>query len=284
MNTPPEIMIAFNLDRALKLLSSEKSAPLAGGTDLVPGIHQQAKRFAAIERLVDITRIPELKQVNVKNSGTTIGAGVTFSEILTHPRLGSEYPLLTKAAATIGSVQIRNRATIAGNFVNNAPCADSVPPLLVYDAIVRICSLKKSREIPLQEFLLKPYKTQLQTGELVTEIFLPPPPQNFGGDFYKLGRRRGVAISRITLAVLLQTEKKKISGLRIAAGAVTPIGRRFYDIEHQNVGTEISAAGLKFLAVNVGKAILEETGWRWSSPYKLPVTQQIVYQILCKLT
>jgi len=278
-----EVIIASNLEQALQWLSRPKSAPIAGGTDLVPGFHQQVRRFSSLRTLVDINHIPELRRIQIQKSGTSVGATVTFSEILQHPRLATAYPLLAQAAATLGSVQIRNRATLAGNFINNAPCADSVPPLLVYNAIVRIRSLQNSREIPLQEFLRAPYQTQLQPGELVIEIFLPAAPYHYQGEFYKLGRRHGVAISRITLAVLLQAEGSTLTDLRMAAGAVTPIGRRFYTLEEQYKGKKVSDREIKLLATDFGRAILEETGWRWSSPYKLPVTQQLVYHIFQKL-
>ena len=286
MTTNPDLLISKDIEEVLDILAGEKekAAPIAGGTDIIPGFHQKAKRFAGLRILIDINQIPDLKKIRITNSGAAIGAAVTFADILGHKKLAMHYPLLAKAASTIGSVQIRNRATIAGNFVNNAPCADSVPPLLVYDARIRIRSRNKERELSLSEFLLKPYRTQLQPDELVTEILLPVAPRGYRGDFYKLGRRRGVAISRITLAVLLHIRSDRINDIRLASGAVTPIGKRFYDLESASAGKKISPESLKTISIEFGKAILQETGWRWSSPYKLPVTQQMVYQILQKLT
>ena len=286
MTTSPDLLISKDIGEVLDILAGEKekAAPIAGGTDIIPGFHQKANRFAGLRILIDINQIPDLKKIRITNSGASIGAAVTFADILGHQKLGTHYPLLAKAASTIGSVQIRNRATIAGNFVNNAPCADSVPPLLVYDARIRIRSRNKERELSLSEFLLKPYRTQLQPDELVTEILLPVAPRGYRGDFYKLGRRRGVAISRITLAVLLHIRSDRINDIRLASGAVTPIGKRFYDLESASAGKKISPEFLKTISIEFGKAILQETGWRWSSPYKLPVTQQMVYQILQKLT
>ena len=286
MTTSPDLLISKDIGEVLDILAGEKekAAPIAGGTDIIPGFHQEANRFAGLRTLIDINQIPDLKKIRITNSGASIGAAVTFADILGHQKLATHYPLLAKAASTIGSVQIRNRATIAGNFVNNAPCADSVPPLLVYDARIRIRSRNKERELSLSEFLLKPYRTQLQPDELVTEILLPVAPRGYRGDFYKLGRRRGVAISRITLSVLLQIRSDRVNDMRLASGAVTPIGKRFYDLESASAGKKISPESLKTISIEFGKAILQETGWRWSSPYKLPVTQQMVYQILQKLT
>ncbi len=257
--------------------------PIAGGTDFIPGLHQDSQRFNRVKKLVDISSLTELRQIRKTKTGLLIGAAVTFSDIEKDKIILKEYPLLAKAVSTIGSRQIRNRATIAGNFVNNAPCADSVPILLVYKAKIKIRTANKSRTIGLEDFLIKPYRTQLQPGELVTEILLPPPPAGFRGDFYKLGRRRGVAISRITLAVLLKEKNRKIEAIRIAAGAVTPIGKRFPELEAMATSMEISDHNLQELSRKLGEQILAQTGLRWSSPYKLPVTQQMFYQLLKKL-
>ncbi len=280
------LTIARQTDEVLQLLSRQtrKTRVIAGGTDIIPGLRQEAGRFRNIKHLIDINHIPDLKSIRSVNRGISIGAAVTFGEILRNGPLAAKYPLLVSAASTIGSLQIRNRATLAGNFVNNAPCADSVPPLLVYNAWLRIRSLSGDRKIQLSDFLVRPYHTRLQPAELVTEIVLPPAPPGYTGEFYKLGRRRGVAISRITLAVLVKLSGRQLADIRLASGAVTPIGRRFMELESRVRGEKISAAFLKQLAAEMGQEILRETGLRWSSPYKLPVVQQVCYQLLVKLT
>lgn len=271
-----------DLGEALGILAEGNEAfkPLAGGTDIVPGLQQGSRRFTGIQKLVDIHHLPELNGIRETETGISIGAAVNFSTIQQNSLVRKNYPLLAKAVSTIGSVQIRNRATIAGNFVNNAPCADSVPPLLVYNAEIKIQSAEGKRKLRLEEFLIKPYHTQLHPDELVTEIVLPAPPSGYRGDFYKLGRRRGVAISRITLAVLLKIEQEIIEDIRIAAGAVTPIGKRFRKLEAFARGKSATPDFLKELAQKLGGQVLEATGLRWSTPYKLPVTQQMFYQLL----
>ncbi len=274
-----------NLQEALQMLSEygETARPIAGGTDILPGFHINSRRFRDIKTLVDISNLPEITAIREANGGVYIGGAVTFTDIVKHPLIREKYPMLADAAAQIGSVQIRNRATLAGNFVNNAPCADSVPPLLVYDARVTVRSLRGERHQPLGEFLLKPYRTQLQPDEMVTEVFLPPLPAGFRGEFYKLGRRRGVAISRITLAVLVKMDQRVIEDIRIASGAVTPIGARFPELEAQARGKTAEADFLKELAIQLGEQILQRTGLRWSSAYKLPVVQQVFYQLLRRI-
>lgn len=256
---------------------------LAGGTDIIPGFHINSRRFRDVRTLIDISGLPELTAIEKRDGAVYIGAAATFSALAKHPLVQTHYPLLAQAATQIGSVQIRNRATVAGNFVNNAPCADSVPPLLVYDARIVLQSKTESKELPLQDFLLKPYRTQLQADEIVKEIILPVPSPDLRGEFYKLGRRRSVAISRITLAVLLQTEADVIREIRIASGAVTPIGKRFPQLEKMATGQKADSDFLKELAIKLGEEVLNVTGLRWSTAYKLPVLQQTFYQMLKRL-
>lgn len=279
------VVISRTIDDTIRILGSDpaRSRVIAGGTDIIPGLQQGARRFRNIKQLVDINHIPELRSILFSGKGASLGAAVTFSDIISNPLLERHYPVLVKAARTIGSVQIRNRATLAGNFINNAPCADSVPALLVYEATLRIQSSEVIREVPLADFLTRPYQTRLQPGELVTEILLPSIRLDYQGDFYKLGRRRGVAISRITLAILLKRSGKTIKDIRIASGAVTPIGKRFIRLETETRKKKITPALVQHLAVELGKEILNETGLRWSTPYKLPVVQQVCHQLLLKL-
>jgi len=283
MIRPLEITLPGDLNEALSVLSKNENAGIiAGGTDVVPGLRQGSGRFENTSLLIDINRIKELKGISISKRGISIGAGETFSSIIADPVVKKELPLLVKACGTIGSMQIRNRATIAGNFVNNAPCADSVPALLAYDTLIEITSLDGKRELFLREFLKSPYKTQLKKGEIVTKIIVPIPEKEYKYDFYKLGRRRAVAISRITLALLIHMEGNLINEIRIASGAVTPIGARFSELEKFAQGKSVNEKLLKDISSGLGKNILDITGLRWSSEYKLPVVQQVFYEMLHK--
>ena len=212
----------------------------------------------------------------------SIGCAITFSEIDKSEIINKYFPLLAKAAQTVGSLQIRNKATVVGNFVNNAPCADSVPPLLVYNASIKIVSPENEKIIPLNEFLLNPYETQLKKNECVTEIRIPILTNNFVGDFYKLGRRSAISISRISLAFLLFQENKIIKEFRVASGAITPIGKRVFELENFFIGQEANRETFIQMASKLGEQILKTTGLRWSTSYKLPVVQQMFYQLLEK--
>ncbi|MCE1187519.1 MAG: FAD binding domain-containing protein [Ignavibacteria bacterium] len=276
-----EVLAPKTIQEALQLISGNPRAKiLAGGTDVITGFHQGSSRFIDTTTLIDINHIPEMHAITETDSHIVIGAGTPFTHIVENPGVIKYFPLLAESCSVIGSLQIRNRATIGGNFINNAPCADSVPALLVYEAKIRIQSAISDREMPLADFLVKPYKTQLKPDEIVTEVILTKFDDGYKGNFYKLGRRRGVAISRLTIAVFGKVENDIITDIRIASGAVTPIGMRIAELEQKLIGKPANDDSLKEAAIELGKIILEKTGIRWSAPYKLPVMQQVCYQQL----
>ncbi len=280
-----EILMPKSVDEVCRLIRDNNglSKIIAGGTDIIPGFHIESPRFENIERLIDINNVDELKSVSIDNNIITIGSAITFSEIISSQILSEKLPLLVKASKTIGSTQIRNRATLGGNFINNAPCADSVAPLLVYDSEVKIKSFTAERIMKLQDFLVKPYGTRLKPDEIVSQIIVPVPAKSFRGDFYKLGRRRAVSISRISLAILLDVDNGLINQIKIASGAVTPIGTRFYDVELFAKGKNFTDESMKEISIKLGERILQVSGVRWSSEYKIPVVQQVCYQLLKKI-
>jgi CO/xanthine dehydrogenase FAD-binding subunit len=280
-----EILSPGSVNEVVELLSKNNPGTkvIAGGTDIIPGFQIDSKRFCNIEYLIDLAGVDDLKSISESDDEVTIGAACTFTEISRNKIIKGNLPLLSEAANAIGNPQIRNRATIAGNFINNAPCADSVPPLLVYDALLEKISNEGKQRTSLEETLLVPYQTTVKLNEIVTKIIIPKRRKNYYGTFYKLGRRRGVAISRITLALLLLVEDDKIKDIKIASGAVTPIGMRLRELEESCIGKYPGEKLFKEISKNLGKKILDVTGLRWSSHYKVKVVQQMLYQLLEKL-
>jgi len=280
-----EILSPDSIKEVVDILSKSNTGTrlLAGGTDIIPGFQIDSKRFRGIECLIDLAGVDELKTISESDDKVTIGAACSFTEISRNKIVTDNFPLLSEAANAIGNPQIRNRATIAGNFINNAPCADSVPPLLVYDALLEKISNEGKQRTSLEETLLVPYQTSVKPNEVVTKIILPKRRKNYYGTFYKLGRRKGVAISRITLALLLLVEDDKIKDLKIASGAVTPIGMRLRELEESCIGKSPGKQLFEEVSRNLGKKILDVTGLRWSSHYKVKVVQQMLYQLLEKL-
>ncbi len=262
---------------------SLKCCIIAGGTDVITGIRNESNRFSKLDYILDLKNIPEVHNIEEYENFYLIGAFVTFSQIIDNEKIKNEYPLLIDAVKRIGNLQVRNRATIGGNIVNCAPCADSVPPLLVYDAKVIIKSKDEEKELLLSDFLICPYKTKLKSNEVLCYIKIPKNNEKLNGTFVKLGKRRGVAISRISLAILLKTNGKVLQTIKFASGAITPIASRFYEIEQKFVGKEFNDSEIKEFTHAVASEILSKTGIRWSYPYKLPVFQQLLFCEIKKL-
>ncbi len=190
---------------------------LAGGTDLL--VRLKSGRITP-EAVIDIKGIPDLQGGIQQTNDSLIIAGLTLMAVLeSDPLIKNLFPALAEAVHNVGSVQIRNRATIAGNICNASPAADSAPALLIYNAQVNCISPRGERLVPLHQFISSPGRTALAADELVKEIVLPIPPANQAAAFYRLTRRKGVDLATINLCCQVST-----TGLtRFALGAVGPV-------------------------------------------------------------
>jgi xanthine dehydrogenase iron-sulfur cluster and FAD-binding subunit A len=188
----------------------------AGGTDVIVRLRHGQMRPSA---LIDLKRVRELSDLpEVHGASVRIGARVTMTTLLGDERIRRWFPALIEAAAVVGSVQIRNRATLVGNVCNASPAADTVPVLMVHGATVNISGRSHERRTPLSEFFVGPGRTVLQHGEIVTSLDLPIPAGVHGAAFGRLTRRRGVDLATINLSVLLEAGR----AARLAFGAVAP--------------------------------------------------------------
>lgn len=257
---------------------------IAGGTDLLIKIRKEDKKLQSADHIIDIHDIPELQQFTKENGTFIIGACCTHSEISKNQVIREHFPVLKMAVDKIGSLQIRNVATIGGNICNLAACADSIAPLLTYDAKVRLCSPKRERIVPLDNILLKPYITDVHNDEILTHILLQISDSTWKYTFYKLGRRSGVSISRLSYAVMLKSENGVIRDIRFAFGALFSVPKRLYDLEKELVGQAISEHLWKETSRKVAQKIIDETGIRWSTHYKIPAIQQLLFASLTNLT
>ena len=197
---------------ALAALAARPDAvPVAGGTDLMVELNARRLRPAA---LLDLSRVDELGTWRHENGKVFLGAGMTFARI---ERELTEFPPLVQAARSVGSRQIRSRATIGGNVVTASPAGDSLPVLAVSEAEVVAASVEGVRRIPLAEFLVGPKRTALARGELV--LGLEWRPVRGGGSFAKVGVRNAMVIA--IASVCLQHDNEA-AGVRLALGSVGP--------------------------------------------------------------
>ena len=193
-----------------------RAQPLAGGTDLLVEIKEQLRRADCV---VNIKRIPGISALRFSpDAGLQIGALVTAREIELSQFILKHYISLAQAARELGSIQVRNRATIIGNVCRASPSADTLPPLIADGAIAKIYGPGGERSVLLEEFFEGPGKTSLKADELVTEIVVPPPPPHTGKVYIKHGRRKAMELATVGVAVSLTLD----SDVRIVLGAVAP--------------------------------------------------------------
>ncbi|MGZ6312279.1 MAG: FAD binding domain-containing protein [Candidatus Limnocylindrales bacterium] len=170
---------------------------LAGGTDLIIRLRDGTLQPGVV---VDLKRIPVLRPAIREGDGRiSISAGTVMTDLIEDERVRRYFPALVEAAAVVGAVQIRNRATLAGNICNASPAADTSPPLLVYGAEVVASGPAGTRRIPLDDFFVRSGQTTLQRGELVSAIELPVPRLRMGAVHLRRTRRRGHDLASVTL-------------------------------------------------------------------------------------
>lgn len=200
---------------------------LAGGTDLVIGFRDGSIRPKLV---IDLKRVDELRPA-IRRTGETISisASTVMTDIVEDAGIQQHFPALVEAAQVVGSVQIRNRATLAGNICNGSPAADTAPPLLVFDATVVIAGPKGTRRMPIDDFIVGPGKTALERGELLSAIDLVVPDPPIGSAYTRLTRRWGTDLASITLGCAVD----QAGTTRLSYGSVGP--RAFLVIDESGV-------------------------------------------------
>ncbi|HXG53678.1 MAG TPA: xanthine dehydrogenase family protein subunit M [candidate division Zixibacteria bacterium] len=195
---------------------------LAGGTDLVIAMKEKG---LLPKYVVDLKRIPGLTGIQENgDGGIVIGALTTMREIETSPLLRRKYPFLAQSAAEVGSIQIRNRATVGGNMANATPSADVAPSLIALDAQVTIAGADGERSLPLEEFFRGPGQTVMRPEEILTAITIPKSAPGLVGEYIKFSPRDMMDLAYVGVAVAfaLEAGERRCTGVRIVLGAVAP--------------------------------------------------------------
>lgn len=219
---------------------------LAGGTDLLVEIKEHLRRVKCV---VNIKRIPGLDAISFDAvTGLRFGALTTARAIELHADVARHYPGLTQAVRELGSIQVRHRATVAGNICRASPSADTLPPLIADGASVVIGDGNRSRALLLEAFFTGPGKTSLQPGELVLAIHVPAPPPapaRTGRAYLKHGRRKAMELATVGVAVSLTLDPSHVcTQARIALGAVAPTPIRARAAEAALEGQRLDPAAI----------------------------------------
>ncbi len=224
-----EYIRAQSLEDALRLLAEHgpEARVLAGGTDL---LLEMRGGKSSPHYLIDISRLAELRGIRVTEEaygeGLAIGATTTVREVETSPLLVGGYRVLAQAAGTLGSVQVRNQATIGGNVCHAAPSADTAPALLVLDALAEIAGPEGREKVPLDQFFQGPGQTALGPDWILVSLHLPRPAAGTGGAYIKHSLRRAMDLAFVGVAALVSVADGSLEKVRIALGAVAPTPMR----------------------------------------------------------
>ena len=225
------------LQQALYLAADPIKTVIAGGTDVFPSTQEGRPALP----MLDVAAVPELRQIGRVHGAYRFGAAVTWTEVI-KADLPPAFDCLKLAAREVGSVQIQNAGTIAGNLCNASPAADGVPPLLALDAKVETASAATGiRTLPLSSFITGPRQTALRPDELVTAIIVPDPGALAGSSFQKLGSRKYLVISIAMVAAIVELDAGGlIRTARIAVGSCSAVAQRLPELERDCIGKAVS--------------------------------------------
>jgi carbon-monoxide dehydrogenase medium subunit len=219
--------------------SQGDSVFIAGGTDLLVQIKEGKIRP---RRVIDVKGIHEMDGLSGPGDELSIGSLTTIRTLETSPVTGEKGALLAQAAARLGSVQVRTRATIGGNLCNASPSAEMAPALLALDAQAEVYGKTGTRTIGMDEFFRGPGVTNLGDGEILTSLKIPLAPKRQGSVYYKLSARNAMDLAFVSVAVLLGLDgDEKIAKARVALGAVAPTPIRVPSVEKLLEGHVLSA-------------------------------------------
>lgn len=193
---------------------------LAGGTDVLV---QLRSGMVEPDLIVDIKKIPGIREIVAENGGFRIGAAVSGAEIGEHAALCAAWPGVTEGVQLIGSTQVQGRCTMAGNLCNASPAGDAVPSLVAANAVARIAGPDGERDCPVADIPAGPGKTNLNKGEIITSIFLPARPERAADAYLRFIPRTEMDIAVASAGVSLELNADgTVKAARIVLGAVAP--------------------------------------------------------------
>ncbi len=266
-------MIASSIKEALEL-AAQGAIVVGGATDL--SVRFREMRLigdAPKEPMVDITRIPELRTIDMDSEIPFIGAAVTIAQLLGDSNVAQRLPILTQMAGTFGAAQVRSAATIGGNVANGSPAADGMTVLTALAAKAEIASLHGARRSSMEDLVIGPNRTSLGSGEIITGFHFDDLPSRSKSFFYKIGRRKAVVIARVNVAICLDSD---MADPRVVVGACFPSPRRLTEVEDLLKNGEPG----HWLWFEAGRmcagTFCQVCGWRSSTTYKVPAVTNVI--------
>jgi carbon-monoxide dehydrogenase medium subunit len=264
-------------EEALKILLNSQSKPraLAGGTDLFIAMKEKG---ATPESVLDLKGIPGYDFIRETHGRIEIGALATIRSIETSPLIREKIPFLAEAAGKLGSVQVRNRATIGGNLCNAAPSAETAPALICLNGQAEVMTDHGVKVISLEDFFRGPGQTVLNGTGLMTRVIVPPLPANSAGVYYKHSPRKAMDLAVVGVGCLLtlDSNKKRCLDSRIVLGAVAPVPLRARRAESVIIGKEVNEREIEEAGELAGQEAKPITDVRGSADYRTEMVKVFV--------
>ena len=268
-----------NLGAALRLLADEPATcrPFAGGTDLM--VLLESGKLAP-GRYVSIWGLRELQGITVTPAEVRLGALTTYTEVLSHSVLQSDFPLLCAAARETGGIATQNRGTLGGNIANASPAADSPPALLAYDAELELVSLRGTRRVPYDRFHSGYKVMDLAPDEIIHRIILPRRHAAWRQVYRKIGTRRAQAISKVCFAAAVDLDGSRVRDVRVALGSVAPTVVRCVHAETALRGRALDAGIAAAASTALTRDVAPVDDLRSTARYRLRVAQNLLIEFL----
>lgn len=256
-----------NVDEIIELLDryGKDAKIIAGGTDIV--IDLRNERIAP-KVLIDISSLEELKAIKDEGEYVDIGAGVSFTQVVESPLFEGNLYGLNKACHMVGSPQIRNKGTIGGNIANGSPAADSIPPLICLNSTLILKSVRGTREISIEDYY-RDEDARIRPDELLVSINFKKPKKDQVLSFAKLGLRKALAISRLSIAILVELDEEgKIINIEVASGSLGKYPMRELELEQFLLGKKLEDSTVDEGVLVLQRAMEKRLAGRSTFPYK----------------
>ena len=268
------------LDEASRIALDQQGVAryMAGGTDLLVLMKSGVLRPTAVINLKKIAGLDTLSFD--ERGGLKVGALVTWTRLLESAELAQHYPALHKAALTMASGQIRNRATLAGNLCHASPAANGPIPLLLYQALCHVHGPKGSRQIAAEDFFVGPQKNALGKGEILTQISLPRPEAGDRSIYYKFAHRRAMDLALVGVGALVRVVEGSFRKVRLALGAVGPVPARAREAEGCLAGRPVGREAIGEAASKAAGECAPISDLRGSEQYRRRLVQELTRRAL----
>lgn len=225
---------------------------LSGGTDLL--IHMRNGNIKP-DLVLDVKAIAEMNTIAVENGGYRFGAAVSCMQLLENKAFAQTWPGVIDGANLVGSIQVRGRATVAGNLCNASPAADTVPAMIAAGAIASVVGPAGRREVPVEQIPAGPGKTTLAKGELIVSFFLPKRPAHSGDAYLRFTPRSEMDIAVVGVGLNLTLDDKGVcTAARVSLGAVAERALLVPEAAAALIGTKVDEAALAKLAAAASAA------------------------------